>query len=125
MHSIADVGYELAGVVGREFLGVIYLLYMICIAGSGMIGVSIALNTLSEHGACTVAFVAVAAIAVFLLSSIQTLDRMSFLGWVGLISVSESQLFGSSPHRPPTLLVLIGLLDAKLKKQPASRRSPR
>lgn len=32
-------------------------------------------------------FVVVAAIVVFLLSSIQTLDRVSFLGWVGLISI--------------------------------------
>lgn len=87
VHSVADVGYIFGGRIGRELLGGAFFLYMIMISGSGMLGVSIALNTLSEHGTCTVVFVVVAAIVVFLLSSIQTLDRVSFLGWVGLISI--------------------------------------
>lgn len=75
----------MGGPVVRELLTAIYYLYMVCISASGMLGVSIALNTVSEHGACTVAFVVVGAVIIFLLSSIQTLDRLSFLGWVGMI----------------------------------------
>ena len=69
---------------------------MICISGSGMLGVSIALNTLSEHGTCTVVFVVVAAVVIALLSSIRTLDRVSFLGWIGVVSImagSECSVF--------------------------------
>ncbi|ORY88583.1 transmembrane amino acid transporter protein-domain-containing protein [Leucosporidium creatinivorum] len=102
VHSIADVGYILAGRFGKEFLGAIYMAYMICIAGSGMLSVAISLNTLSEHGACTVVFVVVAAIAVFLLASIQTLDRVSFLGWIGLVSIMVSML---------TLAIAVGVQD--------------
>jgi hypothetical protein len=56
-------------------------------AGSGMLGASIGLNTVSTHGACTAVFVAVTAIAVICLSSIRTLGHLSLLAWGGLISL--------------------------------------
>lgn len=52
-----------------------------------MLGVSIALNSLSLHGACTAVFVAVAAIITFFLSSVQTLGRLQWLAWFGLASI--------------------------------------
>jgi amino acid permease len=60
-----------------------------------MLGTSIGLNAVSTHGACTAIFVLVAAIAGFLCGSIQTLGRISWLAWIGLISIvtaSESFL---------------------------------
>lgn len=55
-----------------------------------MLGTSVALNALSTHGACTAVFVAVAAIAVFCLSSIQTLGRMSWVAWLGACCIIVS-----------------------------------
>ncbi|KAI5481936.1 aldolase [Pseudohyphozyma bogoriensis] len=81
VHSVADVGYLLFGV---------YWLYMTCIAGSGLLSIAIALNTVSEHGTCSVVFVVVGAIACFLLSLIQTLEKLSWLGWIGLVSVMSA-----------------------------------
>lgn len=52
-----------------------------------MLGISIALNSLSTHGACTAIFVAVAAVAGFALASIQTLGKISWLAWVGLTGI--------------------------------------
>jgi hypothetical protein len=52
-----------------------------------MLGISIAFNAMSAHGACTAIFVAVAAIMVIAFSSIRTLHKMSFLAWVGLVSL--------------------------------------
>ncbi|KAK4049683.1 hypothetical protein OIV83_003958 [Microbotryomycetes sp. JL201] len=101
-HSIADVGKTMGGVVGREVLGGIYWLYMTCISGSGMLSIAIAFNTFSEHGACTVVFVVVAAILVFLFSSIRTLDRVTILGWIGLVSIVAALL---------TLAVAVGVQD--------------
>lgn len=49
------------------------------VAGSGMLGISIYLNAVSTHGTCTAIFVAVAAIVGFMLSSIQTLGRLSWV----------------------------------------------
>ncbi|KAK4056154.1 hypothetical protein OIO90_002885 [Microbotryomycetes sp. JL221] len=101
-HSIADVGYTMGGVLGREVLGGIYWLYMTCISGSGMLSIAIAFNTFSEHGACTVIFVVVAAIIVFILSSIRTLDRVTILGWIGLVSIVSALI---------TLAVAVGVQD--------------
>ena len=59
-----------------------------------MVGISIALNALSLHGACTAVFVAVAAVVGFIFSSIQTLGRISWIAWVGVVGIiSSSELF--------------------------------
>lgn len=52
-----------------------------------MLGISIGLNAVSTHGACTAVFVAVAAIAGCGLGSIQTLGRISWLAWLGLTCI--------------------------------------
>lgn len=63
------------------------------VAGSGMLGISIGLNAVSTHGACTAIFVAVAALAGFLLGSIQTLGRISWLAWLGLTCILTASKF--------------------------------
>lgn len=52
-----------------------------------MLGVSISLNAISTHGTCTAVYVAVAAVIGFLLSSIQTLAKISFFAWGGLFCI--------------------------------------
>lgn len=59
----------------------------IFVAGSGMLSISIALNALSTHGACTAVFVAVAAIIGFIFCSIQTLGRITWFAWVGVVAI--------------------------------------
>lgn len=66
-----------------------------------MLGISTALNALSSHGACTAVFVAVAAIIGFGLGSIQTLGRISWLAWIGVVSILSSSKW------PFPLLVVI------------------
>lgn len=56
-------------------------------AGSGMLSISIAFNALSTHGACTAVFVAVAAVIGFIFCSIQTLGRITWLAWVGVLAI--------------------------------------
>lgn len=67
-----------------------------------MLGISIALNSLSTHGTCTAVFVAVAAVAGFALASIQTLGKISWLAWVGLAGIL-SAIF--------TLTIAVGVQD--------------
>lgn len=62
----------------------------IFVSGSGMLGVSISLNAVSAHGTCTAVFLAVAAVIGFLLSSIRTLGRITWIAWVGLIAILTS-----------------------------------
>lgn len=65
-----------------------------------MLGISISFNAISTHGVCTAVFVAVAAIIGFTLGSIQTLHEVSWLAWVGAISILTA-----SESRPAPLVV--------------------
>lgn len=62
-------------------------LVWIFVAASGMLSVSIALNALSTHATCTAVFVVVAAIIAFLFASIQTLGKITWLAWIGVIGI--------------------------------------
>ncbi|KIW45217.1 uncharacterized protein PV06_03619 [Exophiala oligosperma] len=87
IYSIDDAGALMFGQIGRYILGAAFVLYWVFVAGSGMLGISIGLNAVSTHGACTAVFVAVAAIAGCGLGSIQTLGRISWLAWLGLTCI--------------------------------------
>lgn len=71
-------------------------------AGAGLLGVSTALNAITDHATCTVVFVMVGAVLNIAISSIQTLGRISWFGWIGLISILGSIL---------TLAVAVGVQD--------------
>ncbi|KAK1922367.1 putative amino acid transporter [Papiliotrema laurentii] len=87
VYTIDDVGQIIFGRIGRETFALASLLFMIFAAGAGMLSMSVALNALSTHGACTAIFVAVSAIAAGLIGSIQTLGRIQALGWIGVVSI--------------------------------------
>lgn len=105
VYCIDDVGGLIFGRIGYVIMGTFFCLckshvgsksrttpvltcaVWIFVAGSGMLGISICFNALSLHGACTAIFVAVAAAIGFLGSSIQTLGRISWLAWVGVIGI--------------------------------------
>ncbi|KAI3399552.1 hypothetical protein diail_6574 [Diaporthe ilicicola] len=83
VYGIDDAGGLMFGRLGKEFLATAFCLYWIFVAGSGMLGISIGLNAVSSHAACTAIFIAVAAIVGFSLASIQTLAKITWLAWVG------------------------------------------
>ncbi|KAL4794765.1 transmembrane amino acid transporter protein-domain-containing protein [Aspergillus venezuelensis] len=87
VYSIADAGGLMFGKVGKAFFGSAFVLYWIFVAGSGMLSISIGLNAVSTHAACTAIFVAVAAIVGFVFGSIRTLGKMGFLAWGGLFCI--------------------------------------
>jgi hypothetical protein len=60
------------------------------VAGSGYIGVATALNTLSEHGACTVWFAFTACVFSTALAMFPKLAQIGFAAWVGVISLFVS-----------------------------------
>jgi hypothetical protein len=60
---------------------------MIFVVGSAIVGATIGLNAVSVHATCTAVFVAVSAILGFMLASVRTLGKVSWLGWVGLFSI--------------------------------------
>lgn len=90
VYGIDDAGYLMFGPVGREFLGAAYIVYYIFVTGSAVLSVSVGLNALSRHAACTAVFVVVAAVVGFAFSSIRTLDRIAWLAWVGVTCIVTS-----------------------------------
>lgn len=90
VYGLDDVGKKIMGRFGYESFGIAFALFCIFVAGSGILGIATDLNALSSHGACTAIFVAVAAVVGFSLGSIQTLGRISWLAWVGTISILVS-----------------------------------
>lgn len=90
VYGLADAGYVFGGRIGKEVLYVIFSIFMVFCTASAIVGVSTALNAMSSHGACTAVFMAVATIAGFLLGSIRTLSKVSWVGWFGITSIVAS-----------------------------------
>ncbi|KAJ9324406.1 hypothetical protein DTO027B5_4257 [Paecilomyces variotii] len=82
VYSIDDAGGLMFGHIGRVMLG-----FSFCLSGSGILGISIGLNAVSTHGTCTAVFVAIATAVSFVLGSIRTLGRISWLAWVGVTCI--------------------------------------
>ncbi|TYJ58994.1 hypothetical protein B9479_000433 [Cryptococcus floricola] len=102
VYTLADVGQIMFGPIGREIFGFFYWIQLVAVAGAGLIACSVAFNAMSEHGTCTIVFVVVAAVINILVSSIQTLHKISWMGWVGLICILSSII---------TLTIAVGVQD--------------
>jgi hypothetical protein len=86
-HSIADMAQLLGGVVLKEVVGALFLLAYIIIAGSGILGVSIALNALSNHAACTVWWSLISTIVIVACASARKFHQIGILTWAGFFSI--------------------------------------
>jgi amino acid permease len=60
---------------------------MVFCSASGMLSIAISLNAISTHAVCTAVFVVVGFVIAFGCGSIRTLDRISSLAWLGLVSI--------------------------------------
>jgi len=87
VYGIDDAGRLIAGAFGRETFFWAFVAQFTFIAASAMISISIAINSLSVHGACTAIFVAVAALIGFCFGSIQTLAKVSWIAWAGVAGI--------------------------------------
>jgi carbon starvation protein CstA len=86
-HSIADMGQLVGGKVVKEITGVLFLVAFIIVGASGMVGVSTALNALSNHSLCTNYFSIIAALMVALCASVRKFEKIAWITWAGFASV--------------------------------------
>ncbi|EOA91938.1 uncharacterized protein SETTUDRAFT_30431 [Exserohilum turcica Et28A] len=86
-HSIADMGMLVGGPIIRELCGILFLVAFLIAAASGMVGVSTALNALSEHALCTNYFSIIAALMVALCASVRKFEKIAWITWVGFGSI--------------------------------------
>lgn len=107
-HSIADMAREVGGWVTKEVTGgtslypllsrkshrvsdcqlsaLFIIAYVLC-TGSGILGVSIGLNALSTHAACTVWWSFIATIVVAAAASVRKFHQIGWLTWAGFVSI--------------------------------------
>ncbi|KAK5120930.1 hypothetical protein LTR85_005714 [Meristemomyces frigidus] len=114
-HTIVDMARLLWGNVAGEFVGFLLLLgYVLCTA-SAIIGISTALNALSDHGACTAFFGLVGMVLTIMFASIRTWSSMT---WPLAIS------FGNTYHYPRPVCVMAAVLavviGAAMRDRPAA-----
>lgn len=76
---MGDVGEVLFGKIGREVLGAFYVIYCIFSAASHLLTFMIAMNVLTEHGACTIVWGVVGLVVFSILTIPRTLKNVSFL----------------------------------------------
>ncbi|KAF2222281.1 transmembrane amino acid transporter protein-domain-containing protein [Elsinoe ampelina] len=86
-HSIGDMANVVGGKWAKEIANALFLLAFIIVAASGIVGVSTALNALSNHSLCTNYFSIIATIMVAILASVRKFEKIAWLTWLGFFSV--------------------------------------
>lgn len=71
----------------KEIVGALFLIAYVLCAGSGILGVSIGLNALSTHAACTVWWSFLATIFVAATASVRKFHTIGWLTWAGFASI--------------------------------------
>lgn len=79
IHSMGDAGEVLMGAFGRELLGTGQLLFLIFIMASHILTFSVAMNTITEHGTCTIAFGVVGLIISFIGALPRTMGKVYWM----------------------------------------------
>ncbi|SMR44960.1 unnamed protein product [Zymoseptoria tritici ST99CH_3D1] len=86
-HSIADMAMQVGGVWVREIVGFLFVVAYVLCTGSGIVGVTVGLNALSHHAACTVWWGLIATIVVALAASVRKFQQIGWLTWAGFLSI--------------------------------------
>ncbi|CAG8104657.1 unnamed protein product [Penicillium olsonii] len=97
VHSMADAGEVLFGPIGwgkfgREFLGTAQLLFLIFVMGSHLLTFTVMMDTLTDHGTCSIVFGIVGLILSFTLTLPRTLRKVSWFSIASFISIVSALL---------------------------------
>ncbi|KAL4865084.1 hypothetical protein BDV12DRAFT_175146 [Aspergillus spectabilis] len=87
VQSMADAGEVLAGKFGREFLGMGQLLLIVFIMASHILTFTVAMNTITDHGTCTIVFGVVGLVLSYVLCLPRTSAKVSYLSIASFLSV--------------------------------------
>jgi hypothetical protein len=79
VQSMADAGEVLAGKYGREFLGMGQLLLIVFIMASHILTFTVAMNTITDHGTCSIVFGVVGLVISYVLCLPRTSAKVSYL----------------------------------------------
>ncbi|KAF7799617.1 hypothetical protein EIP86_010855 [Pleurotus ostreatoroseus] len=114
VHNMADVGYIIAGPIGREVLGAAQIIFIVFVCGSHVLTGLIAFDTITAGASCSVLWAGISAIICMVLTIPRTLDGISYLSVASFISImSKSRWFGEITEfltNPVTAAVLITMI---------------
>jgi hypothetical protein len=79
VHSMGDAGEILMGRVGREILGIGQLLLLIFLMSSHLLTFTILMNTLTQHGTCTIVFGVVGLVICFFGALPRTMEKVYWM----------------------------------------------
>ena len=89
---MADAGEVIAGPIGREILGTAQILFQVFAMGSHLLTFSIMMNTLTNHGACTILFGVVGLFVCLICTLPRTLRKVSYMSIVSFVSICAAML---------------------------------
>ncbi|PLB51048.1 amino acid transporter [Aspergillus steynii IBT 23096] len=92
VHSMADAGEVMLGRFGRELLGTAQLLFLVFIMGSHILTFIVMMNTVTEHGTCSIVFGVVGLVLSFVLTLPRTLKKVSWMSISSFISIVAAVL---------------------------------
>lgn len=86
VHSMADAGEVLFGKLGmarfgREFMGGAQLLFLVFIMGSHILTFTVMMNTLTDHGTCSIVFGVVGLVISLIFALPRTLRKVSWFSF--------------------------------------------
>lgn len=114
--NLVDCALYVGGKPFEYFLGVAFIFNLVLICASANITLSVALNTLSNHALCTVAFMAFPHILCWLLCIPRKLTFAAAASWICTISIVAAVMIVmialgvSGPQAPPDFKVSIILV---------------
>lgn len=89
--AVIDLGYSRrAAAITKEVTDVLYMGTWILCSGASILGLTIALNAVSRHATCTVAFGFVAYFIVCAVASIRRIHRLGWIAWIGFFSITTA-----------------------------------
>ncbi|OQE91433.1 hypothetical protein PENNAL_c0009G04280 [Penicillium nalgiovense] len=99
VHSMGDAGevmFHPMGLArfGREFLGTAQLLFLIFVMGSHILTFSVMMDTITDHGTCSIVFGIVGLIVSFICALPRTLRKVSWLSFACML-IDTSSTTGS------------------------------
>ncbi|KAL8948832.1 MAG: hypothetical protein Q9222_005016 [Ikaeria aurantiellina] len=108
VHNMADAGMVLLGPIGREVFGIAQMLFLVFVMGSHILTFSIMMNTITEHGTCTIVFAIVGTVISIICTLPRTLHKVSYLAVASFISIIAAVLItmiGVGIEKPGHLVV--------------------
>ncbi|KAJ5567234.1 Amino acid transporter transmembrane [Penicillium sp. DV-2018c] len=116
IQNLGDAGEILLGKFGRELFGIGQFLFCIFVMGSHILTFRVMMNTLTNHGTCSIVFSLVGMIISLVLSIPRTMKGMTWISFASFLSIFSAVLITmiSVSISPPTERIIQATVETNL-----------